>query len=125
VGVFRYSIGIAAGPDGPFERLDALVDTGSLYTWVPAATLGRLGLRPTGKRPFFTADSRVIERDIGRVWVSIDGQQEITLIVFGEETDQVLLGAYTLEGFALAADPVNKRLVPMPAIPAVTATSTS
>jgi hypothetical protein len=41
------------------------------------------------------------------------------LIVFGEESDQVLLGAHTLEGLDLAVDPVNKRLMPMPTIPAV------
>jgi len=121
MGVFKYPLGIAAGADGPFREFQALVDTGSMYTWVPGSTLRQIGLRPTGKRPFYTADSRVIERDICRAWVSIDGEHEITLVVFGEETDQVLLGAYTLEGFALAVDPINKRLISMGALPAVSA----
>ena len=34
-----------------------------------------------------------------------------TLVVFGGDSDAVLLGAYTLEGFALAPDQVNRRLV--------------
>ena len=34
-----------------------------------------------------------------------------TLVVFAGNGDAVLLGAYTLEGFALAPDPVNQRLV--------------
>ena len=34
-----------------------------------------------------------------------------TLMVFGGAGDAVLLGAYALEGFSLAADPVNRRLV--------------
>ena len=30
-----------------------------------------------------------------------------------DEESQALLGAYTLEAFSLAADPVNRRLVPV------------
>ncbi len=33
-------------------------------------------------------------------------------MVFGEDNAPVLLGAYTLEGLALAVDPVTQRLVP-------------
>ncbi|MFQ5880105.1 MAG: aspartyl protease family protein [Dehalococcoidia bacterium] len=119
MGVFRYPVEIAPHPEGPYEQFNALVDTGSLYTWVPSAILRRLGLGPTGKRPFLVADGRIIERDVTEAVIQIDGQRAHTICVFTDERDQVLLGAYTLEGFGLAADPVNKRLVPMPAIPAV------
>jgi hypothetical protein len=34
-------------------------------------------------------------------------------VVFGGDSTPVLLGAYTLEGLSLAADPVNRRLVPL------------
>ena len=40
-----------------------------------------------------------------------DGETMPTLVVFGGNGNAVLLGAYTLEGFALAPDPVNQRLV--------------
>ena len=50
--------------------------------------------------------------DIGRAWVTIDGKSEVTLVVFGEDDAPPLLGAYTLEGLALAVDPVEQRLVP-------------
>jgi hypothetical protein len=35
-----------------------------------------------------------------------------TLCLFGERGDLEVLGAYTLEGFGLTVDPVQRRLVP-------------
>jgi len=119
MGAFRYPVEIAARPEGPYEPLDAWVDTGSVYTWIPSPILRRLGLNPTGKRPFLVADGRIIQRDIVEAVVRVDGEVAHTICVFGDEGDQVLLGAYTLEGLGLAADPVNKRVVPMPVIPAM------
>ncbi len=118
---FQYPIELVASPDGPYERLEAWVDTGSVYTWIPSATLQRLGLIPTAKRPFQVADGRIIERDIVEAVVRLDGQTAYTVCVFGNQDDLVVLGAYALEGLGLAADPVNKRLVPMPVIPALRA----
>lgn len=34
--------------------------------------------------------------------------------IFGEDDSPPVLGAYTLEGLALAVDPLNQRLVPLP-----------
>jgi len=118
VGVFRHPLEIGAGVDGPFESVEALVDTGSLYTWAPGSMLARLGLRPTGQRGFQLADGTAIRRDVTEALVRLAGQTGHTIVVFGGEHDQILLGAYTLEGFALCADPVNRRLVPMDLIPA-------
>ena len=39
------------------------------------------------------------------------------MVVFGDEASQILLGAYTLGGFALAEDPVHRRLVPVTELP--------
>jgi len=38
------------------------------------------------------------------------------IVIFGEPGSEPLLGAFTLEGFRLAADPVNRRLVPVPGL---------
>jgi hypothetical protein len=35
-------------------------------------------------------------------------------VIFGEPGSTVLLGAFTLEGFRLGVDAVNKRLIPTP-----------
>ena len=58
------------------------------------------------------ADGREVEYDIGRVWATIDGNSEVTLVVFGADDARALLGAYTLEGLRLAVDPAHARLVP-------------
>ena len=40
-----------------------------------------------------------------------DGQALSSLVVFGDDGSIPLLGAYTLEGFGLAPDPVNRMLI--------------
>lgn len=114
MGTFHYPVEIAATPQGPYGALDAVVDTGAFYTWIPASILRRLGIAPHDRRAFLLADGRQLERDVGRAWARAAGREESTIVVFGDEGTEPLLGAYTLEGLALAADPVNRRLVPMP-----------
>jgi len=63
------------------------------------------------------ANGEEIKRDRAEAVIRFHGRVLHTICVLGEERDQTLLGAYTLEGFALSVDPVRKRLVPMPAIP--------
>ena len=111
MGTFHVPVEIG-DPDGrSWESVEALVDTGSTYTWVPAPLLGRLGVQPQFSREFETAVGRVIPRDMAVTMARLDGQALPTLVVFGEDSDAALLGAYTLEGFALAPDPINRRLV--------------
>ncbi len=120
MGVFRYSIEIAATPDGPFRQLEAVVDTGAFYTWVPASILDGLGLRPEYERLFKVGDGRVIERGVAEIVIRIDGRAMHTQCVFGDEGSEPLLGAFTLEGFALAPDPVGERLTPLETLPMLT-----
>ena len=113
MGTFQVEIEIGDPQSERFERVSALVDTGSTYTVVPRSLLERLGVKPHERDKFRIADGRIVEEDIGRTWVRLDGRSEITLVVFGEEGTAALLGAYTLEGFRLAPDPVGRRLVPV------------
>ncbi len=94
-----------------WETVEALVDTGSTYTWVPRGILEGLDVFPQFQREFETADGRVVQRDLAVTMVRWDGETMPTLVVFGGNGDAVLLGAYTMEGFSLAPDPVNRRLV--------------
>jgi hypothetical protein len=50
---------------------------------------------------------------MGRTWLKLDGPSEITLVLFGEDDAEPLLGAGRLEEFLLAPDPVRRRLVPV------------
>ncbi len=114
MGTFRYQFEIGASEAGPFVAIDAVVDTGAAYTWIPRQTLTQLGVVPRGTRRFLLADGRVVERPIAIVAARLDGQTQPTVYVVGDEGSQALLGAVTLEEFGLAADPVNRRLVPIP-----------
>lgn len=108
---FRHPIQIGS-PDGErFEEIEALVDTGSSYTWVPRSILERLGVQPTFRREFETADGRVIERDMNVTLARLDGQVLPILVVFGDDQTTPLMGAQTLETFGVAPDPLGHRLI--------------
>ncbi len=116
MGSFRVRIEIGGVAGGSFESLEALVDPGATYTWVPRDLLERLGVRPEEERPFVLADGRQVTYPVAWVQVRIDGRTQPTIAVFGDPTTEPLLGVFTLEGFGFAADPINRRLVPVPAL---------
>ena len=116
MGTFHYPIEIGDPQSSNFEQMDVLVDTGASYTSIPGSLLRRLGVPIHEQANFILADGRRIERAIGQTWVRIDGKSVITLVVFGNEGTEPLLGAYTLEGLRLGVDPLNQRLVPTPGL---------
>ena len=113
MGAFHETIGLAARPDGPPEEIAALADTGATHTLVPAPTLRRLGVEPIGRQTFLIADGSRVEREVGWLLVRIGGEESPTVVVFGDEDAEPLLGAVTLEEFGLGVDPVGRRLVPV------------
>lgn len=62
---------------------------------------------------FETADGRIIEREAAETQVRLDGRTRTWIVVFGDENTAPLIGAETLEGFGLAPDPINHRLIPV------------
>ena len=78
---FRVTVQIGNRAGERFERIEALVDTGATYTWIPRDVL---------KQP--------------------------TIAVFGEPESEPILGVFALEGFRLAPDPLNRRLISVPAL---------
>ena len=112
MGTFNCAMRIS-NMDGQLSKdVDATVDTGAAYTTLPAPLLRELGVEPLDKRRFLLADGRRTWMDIGEARATIDCKSVTTLVVFGEDNAPPLLGAYTLEGLALAVDPVEQRLVP-------------
>ena len=88
------------------------MNTGAFYTTIPARLLRELGIEPMGTRRFLLADGRRVEMEYGQAWATIDGESVVTIVAFGKDNAPSLLGAYTLEGLALAVDPSSQRLVP-------------
>lgn len=114
MGIFKHPIEVALTPEGPFETIDALVDTGASYTWLPRSLLEQMGAKPTFRRPFVMADGRQIERDMTTVYVRVDGREHPTPCIFGDEDTSPLLGVVTLEELGFGVDPVNRKLIPVP-----------
>ena len=112
MGTFNSPLRISGLNGGPSREIEATVDTGAAYTTLPARLLRELGIEPMGQRRFLLADGRRVDMDSGQAWVAIDGERVVSIVVFGDDDAPPLLGAYTLEGLALAVDPVEQRLVP-------------
>ena len=114
MGVFNWPIRLDSMDGERSLQLDAMVDTGSSYTTVPASLLRNLRVVPTEKVGLVLADGRRVTYDIGEARATVDGRSTPTWVVFGEEGADPLLGAYTLEGLRLAVDPWRLTLVPLP-----------
>ena len=116
MGTFTHTLTLLSASGDARETVQALVDTGATYTWLPTDLLDRLGVRPEEQRPFVVADGREVSYGIAWIRIRIDGRTQPTIAVFGHPGSEPLLGVFTLEGFGLAADPVNRRLVPVPGL---------
>jgi clan AA aspartic protease len=97
-----------------FREVSALVDTGASHTVLPSPLLAELGIEPHAEGRFQLASGEIVTRSIGRAWVQLDGQREMTIVVIGDDASPVLLGAVTLEEFGLGIDPIAKRLISVP-----------
>ena len=90
-----------------------LVDSGAVYSLVPAPVLRKLGLRPYREVTFSLADGTSLTRRVGDAYFEIDGSIGPAPVMFGEEGDEPLLGATTLESLGFVLDPFKRRLIPM------------
>ena len=117
LGTFEWPLRIAGSSSERSAEIDATVDTGAFYSVFPARLLQEVGVERSARRLMRLADGRVVDADIGEARVTVDGESVTTLVVFGEDDAPSLLGAYTLEGLALAVDPVDQRLIPRDLLP--------
>ncbi len=94
------------------EEFEVFVDTGAAFSWVSRARLQRLGIGPSRRMPFRTIDGRVLERDLAIAYVATDGYSAPDIVVMAEPGEMEVMGAHSIEGLGLAADPVQRNLVP-------------
>lgn len=92
--------------------MELLVDTGASYSWLLRDRLAGLGIEATGRMQFRTIDGRILERGVAPVFVRTNGHIGGDTVVLAEPGDIEVLGAHTLESLGLAADPVQKKLIP-------------
>ncbi len=116
MGTFTHPITLHSASQGRSEVVEALVDTCSTFTVIPAAVLQDLRYDPSRVVRMRLADGRPHERRLGLVTAELDGTTDTIHCVFGEPDDPPIIGAHTLEGFLLAVDPVEERLAPSEAL---------
>lgn len=113
MGTFSVTIDVGSPDRATWESIEALVDTGATFSWLPKALLERLGCQPDTTKSFELGDGRVVETDVGEVLVRIGDEVRTTVCAFAGSNERPTIGAVTLEQFLLAPDPVAQRLVPV------------
>ena len=89
-----------------------LVDTGSEFTWLPAAALDRIGVEPQKKDiRIQMANGEVLTRTVGFAVLRVDRFFTIDEVVFAQPGDLSLLGSRAMEGMNVHVDARRKRLV--------------
>ena len=95
-------------------KVKFLVDSGALYSVVPASVLRRLGIKPGKSKSFILADGTEVKRSLGQALFRLNGEEAASPVVFGEAGDSVLLGSVSLEALGLMLDPLKRELRPLP-----------
>ena len=98
---------------GTALTLDLLVDTGATWSLIPLEAARSLGVEPSETRAVRTADGRRLDLPVCEVRCTINGRSLTTPYLIGAPDAPALLGVVTQEAFGLAADPVQKILVPV------------
>ena len=91
--------------------IEALVDTGSELTWLPADVLRAANIVPRRTRTFLTATRQTVTRDVGYAILAAEGFETTDEVVFGEPSDMIVLGVRTIQGFGVLVDNVGHRFV--------------
>jgi len=116
--VLEIEVGNPANPEVT-EKIEFMVDSGAIYSVVPTPILERLGIKPLTEQEFRLANGDRIVRKKGVALYKYGDRMGGADVIFGEEGDSVLLGAFTLEALGLSLDPLRRELKPLPLMIAV------
>jgi clan AA aspartic protease len=105
--------GVARGPSGKTASVRFLVDSGATYSLLPKDAWRAIDLEPKRTITFALADGTRIERQVSECHVTLPQGEGHTPVILGEEGDEALLGAVTLEILGLVLNPFNRTLQPM------------
>ena len=111
-----YVQGAVRGPAGQ-QQVRFLIDSGAVYSLLPAAVWQAIGLVPTREMDFALADGTTIRRPVSECHISLAQGEAHTPVVLGQPGDlEPLLGVVTLEILGLVFDPFHRTLHPMRAL---------
>jgi len=109
---FVYVPMLVKGPAGRPRTIEMLVDSGALWSALPAADWKALGLEPERTLQFTLADGSHIERQVSECRFRYEGVEATSPVILGLENDVALLGVVTLESLALVLNPLDRTLKP-------------
>jgi predicted aspartyl protease len=92
------------------ETLEFTIDSGAVYSVVPAPMLRKLGIRPLKRETFRLANGSTIVRRKGGALFKFRDYVGVSDVIFGEKGDAILLGALSLEALGLSLDPIRREL---------------
>ena len=95
-----------------FQQVIAAVSPENSYTVMPSPLLEMLGIDPEWTDVLQGPDGGQEEHSLAEVRVRLNDQERTTVCVFGKADGPPVLGKHTLDGFGLALDEANSRLVP-------------
>lgn len=113
MGMIEITVEIANPQErGRWRKLEVIADTGAIFSVFPRAVLEEIGITPYAEETFHLADGREIKRQLGDVFVRINGKERTVPTIFGEPTDTPLLGVTALEILGFTVDPRTQKLEP-------------
>lgn len=118
--VLEIEVGNPANPHVT-EKVEFLIDSGAIYSVVPTPMLERLAIKPVTEQQFRLADGSKIVRKKGIALFRYGERVGGADVIFGQEDDSTLLGAFTLEALGLSLDPLRRELKPLPMVLALSA----
>ena len=98
------------------EKIEFLIDSGAIYSVVPASVLKKLGIKPLAEQQFRLANGQKILRKKGIALFKYGKRVGGADVIFGQKGDSNLLGAFTLEALGLSLDPLRRELKPLPMV---------
>lgn len=93
------------------HRVRFLIDSGAGYSVVPREVLQKLGIEPYREVEIILADGQSLKRQAADAYFEYLGEKASSPVLFGEENDESLLGAVTLETLGLMLDPLQRRII--------------
>ena len=109
--VFEILVGNPAKPK-VMQPIEFLVDSGAIYSVVPAKILKKLGIKPIAEQTFRLADGSKITRKKGVALFKYGKQTGGADVIFGEEGDSTLLGASHWRPLAWPSTPSSENSAP-------------
>ena len=109
--VFNAPITLYSDDGKTCRTVAGAVDTRVQYSVFPAGILRELGIAPQSKRRCRLPCGTLADLPSARPRVTLNGKSGRQVVLFGQDSSQIIIGQSALIGLALAADPQNKRFV--------------